>query len=386
MAHPRPTRSIPSLRDLVAPPLLALFVIIAGSDRAQGQEPVEPILRGEVVRDSQAVSGSTVTLHRVAPQSAGEVDSTRTGTEGEFQFRLPTVPGAEAESGDVYFASVRHDGVLYFGQAVNQTAQLDSLYRIAVYDTVSAPPEGREFSIIARNLILEEAEDGWTVVDLFRIQNSGRRTVVARDGGIVWSHPLPPSATDFEPGESDLAPDAVAFRDGQIRVSSPTPPGERSYLMRYHVPELPFQLPVADSTQRMEMLVREPAPPVTVSGLQQLEPVQLEPESNYRRFAGADLAGQVIEISEGEEGGSGQVAWFAVILGLVLAGAAVYGMKRAPGAKAAAEKTRSQLLLEIAELDAAFQDRDDLSSRARKQYETERKRMKEKIRKLEEEV
>lgn len=342
------------------------------------------MLRGEVVRDSQAVSGANVTLHRVAPQSAGEVDSTRTGAEGRFRFRLPTIPGAEAETGDVYFASVRHDGVLYFGQAVNQTAQLDSLYRIEVYDTVSAPPEGREFPIVARNLILEEADDGWTVVDLFRIQNPGRRTVVARSGGIVWSHPLPPSATDFEPGESDLAPDAVVFQDGEIRVSSPTPPGERTYLMRYHVPQLPFQLPVADSIRRMEMLVREPAPPVTVSGLQQLEPVQLEPESNYRRFAGADLAGQVIEISEGEEGGSGPVAWFAVILGLILAGAAVYGMKRAPGARATAGESRSQLLLEIAELDAAFQGRDDLSSRARKQYEAERKRLKEKLRRLEE--
>lgn len=386
MASPRSTGSTRILRRLAVSAIVAVLLVVIRGGAALGQEPVEATLRGEVLRDSQAVSGVMVTLHRVSPQEAGQVDSTRTGDAGDFLFRLPTVPGADAESGDVYFASVRHDGVMYFGQALNQTVQLDSLYRIQVYDTVSAPPGGRDFPIVARNLLVEEAEDGWTVVDLFRLQNQGDRTVVAREGGIVWSHPLPPSATDFQPGESDLAPDAVTFRDGEIRVSSPTPPGERTYLMRYHVPELPFEVPVADTTRRMEMLVREPAPPLTVTILQQLEPVQIEPESNYRRFAGADLVDQVVEISEGEESDAGQVAWFAVILGLILAGAAVYAVKRAPAAVATASETetRSQLLLEIAELDAAFQGREDLSARAKRQYESERERLKARLKALEE--
>lgn len=345
---------------------------------------MDPTLQGEVLRSSQPVSRIMVTLHQVSPQSAGQVDSTLTGEAGRFAFVLPTVPGSDPEGGDVYFASVRHDGVLYFGQALNQTAQLDSLYRIEVYDTVSAPPEGRDFPIVARNLLLEEVEDGWTVVDLFRIQNEGERTVVAREGGIVWSHSLPESARDFQPGESDLAPDAVVFGDGEIRVSSPTPPGERTYLMRYHLPELPFTIPVSEGTQRIEMLVREPAPPLSISGLQQLEPVSIEPESSYRRFAAAEPTGKDIEISEGEEGGMGQVAWFAVILGLVLAAGAVYAVQRRPEATAAGGgPNRNQLLLEIAELDAAFQGREDLSAGARKRYQAERKRLKQRLKEIE---
>ncbi|MDX1568571.1 MAG: hypothetical protein R3223_12265, partial [Longimicrobiales bacterium] len=230
------------MRALVAPSLPASLLAavtlltsahVSPSGKLVAQEPVEPVLDGQVVRNDRPMPGTMVTLHRVSPQAAGQVDSTRTGEEGRFGFTLPTVPGTDPEGGDVYFASVRHDGVLYFGQAVNQTAQLDSLYRIEVHDTVSASPGGREFPIVARNLLLEEREEGWTVVDLFRIQNEGDRTVVARSGGIVWSHPLPASAVNFQPGESDLAPDAVVFADGEIRVSSPTPPGERTYLMRY---------------------------------------------------------------------------------------------------------------------------------------------------------
>lgn len=345
---------------------------------------MDPTLEGEVVRGDQPLPDMMVTLHRVSPESAGQVDSTLTGGGGRFDFLLPTVPGSSPEGGDVYFASVRHDGVLYFGQALNQTAQLDSLYRIEVYDTTSALPEGRDFPIAARNLLLEEAEDGWMVVDLFRIRNEGERTVVAREGGIVWSHALPTSAVDFQPGESDLAPDAVVFEDGEIRVSSPTPPGERTYLMRYRVPELPFTIPVSEGTQRVEMLIREPAPPLSVTGLQQLEPVSIEPESSYRRFAAAEPTGQDIEIGEGDEGGMGQVAWFAVIMALVLAGAAVYAVQRRPGAATAGEGPgRDELLLEIAELDAAFQGREDLSADARQRYRAERDRLKKRLKELE---
>lgn len=365
-------------------PLFLLLLPLLQASPALAQEPVDPTLGGEVVRNTRPVPDVMVTLHRVSPQSAGQLDSTRTVEGGRFDFVLPTIPGSDPEGGDVYFASVRHDGVLYFGQAINQTAQLDSLYRIEVFDTTSAPPGGRDFPIVARNLLVEEVEDGWTVVDLFRVQNEGERTVVAREGGIVWSHPLPASATDFQPGESDLAPDAVVFADGEIRVSSPTPPGERTYLMRYHVPELPITIPVSEETRRIEMLVREPAPPLTVSGLEQLEPVSIEPESSYRRFAAAEPTGQEIEISEGDEGGMGEVAWFAVVLGLILAGAAVYTVQRSPrAARASGGPSRNELLLEIAELDAAFQGREDLSSEARERYQAERKRLKQRLKELE---
>ncbi|MFW6206829.1 MAG: hypothetical protein ACOC5J_02740, partial [Gemmatimonadota bacterium] len=386
-AEPGGLRAIHALsQGLPAPVFFCLLATLAAVSPVElvAQEPVDPALEGQVVRNDQPMPSTTVNLHRVSPGAAGQVDSTRTGEEGRFRFTLPTVPGSDPEGGDVYFASVRHDGVLYFGQAINQTAQLDSVYRIEVHDTVSASPRGRDFPIVARNLLLEETDEGWTVVDLFRIQNEGDRTVVAREGGIVWSHPLPASATDFQPGESDLAPDAVVFADGEIRVSSPTPPGERSYIMRYELADLPFTIPVSEGTQRVEMLIREPAPPLTVSGLQQLEPVSIEPESSYRRFAAAEPTGQDIEISEGDEGGMGEVAWFAVVLGLVLAAGAVYAVQTRPRAAPGRGRhpTRNELLLEIAELDAAFQGREDLSAEARARYEDERKRLKERLAEL----
>ncbi len=357
-------------------------MLSASPIQGPAQEPAEPVLEGIVVRDEEPMPDGLVTLHRVAQEAAGQVDTTQVDGEGRFRFELPTVPGSSGEDGEVYFASVRHQGVLYFGSAISRAAQLDSVYRIQVHDTTASPPEGASFRIAARNLLLEEADEGWTVVDLFRLQNERDRTVVASEGDAVWMHPLPPEARNFEVGESDLAPSAVSFEEGGIRVSSPVPPGERTYLMRYDVPEFEFTIPVTQPTERFEILLREPAPELTASGLSRVQPVEIEPGSNYRRFAGADLQNTVVEITEGTEGDNSRVAWLAVILGLVLAGAAIVAVRKgalipAPeGGGRGGPGSREEILLRIAELDDAFREREDLSAEQRQRYEAERRELK----------
>jgi hypothetical protein len=324
-------------------------------------------MSGQVLRGDEPLTDATVVLHSVSPDSSGQVDSVRVTSDGRFEFDLPGDLDDE-ERTQIYFASVRHEGVLYFGQAVAQSAQLDSLYLVLAYDAVPAPAEGVELPLSVRNLILEQSEGGWRATDLFQIRNDGNETFVAAEGGVVWSHPLPPGATDPQLGRGDLSPDAISFEDGVIKVSAPLPPGERLLLVRYLLPTLPATVPIAVPTDVMELLVLEPAPPIEASPLQQMEVVGVE-GSSYRRYSATDLQGVDLTIEEVDPPGSFPTGWMAVIFALIMTGVGLYVYYRSPSAPAevrvassagagssppraaAPDRDRQALILQVARID-----------------------------------
>jgi hypothetical protein len=302
----------------------------------------------------------------VSPSESGELDSIPSGSDGTFLLSLPHVPDSEDRS-EVFFASVRHQGILYFGPPVTDPIQLDSAYVIEAYDTVSAPVEGAELTVLVRNLFIERDEEGLRATDLFQIGNAGNRTFVPRADGVTWAYPLPSGSSGFLQGQGDLPPEQITFENGQVLVTAPLPPGERLLVLRYRLEELTTTIPMPGETQRAELLIREPAAPLNVTVLEASAPVELEPGSSYRRFLGEDLSSVTAAVMLVEPPGGLPVEWMAVLMAFVLAGVAVWAVKRAPSvpvtagvatgepsdvapsADAAEEKRR--LLLEIARLD-----------------------------------
>lgn len=359
------------------------------------------------MKDSIPLQQGTVVLHRVTRQEAGEVDSVRLGDDGRFEFLLPAVPDPEGR-GDVYFASIRHQGIFYFGGAITQAVQLDSLYRIEVHDTVGAPPGGADLPVSHRTVFLEEGEERWEVTDLFELHNDRGRTVVGTEGGVTWTYPLPEEARDFRAGQGDFPPDAVDFEEGEVRVSAPVPPGRRVFVVRYAVPSLELTIPLPGATEVVELLIREPAPAVEVPLLEASPPVELEPGTTYRTFTAEDLRDTRIRVRPGEEERSFPVEWLAVILALVLAvaGLVAVGMgrrerlpggtpagpvpaprgERAPGGERdptgdvrGEGATRQELILEIARLDEAFEATDDPTPEEEARYRARRERLIERL-------
>lgn len=385
--------------------LVLSLSLLPGSLSAQ--QPAEPRLRGEVVKDGAPVAGGTVVLHRVTREDAGEVDSVRLGSDGSFEFALPAVPDPEGRR-DVYFASIRYQGIFYFGAAVTRPVQLDSLYTIEVHDTARAPAGGAELPVSHRTLFLEEGEEAWEVTDLFELRNDGGRTVVAAPGAATWTYPLPGEARDFRTGQGDFPPDAVAFSESGVQVSAPMPPGRRVFVVRYSVPSLDLVVPLPGTTEVMEVLIREPAPPVDVRPLAAAPPVELEPGSTYRTFTGEDLRDTEIRMRPSEAEGEFPVEWLAVILALVLAvaGLAAVGLGRrqrpsggtapapegpptptaspaGPDAPATDGLTRQELVLEIARLDEAFEAKEDPTPEDEARYRARRRRLLERLASLE---
>ena len=302
--------------------------------------------------DEPADSG-TVVLHRVSAFFTGEVDSVAVGSDGRFEFVIPELSGIPGD--DVYFASIRHQGVLYFGGPVTETADTVGTYLIQAYPAVGATPETR-VPLRVRNTFVERAESGagWRITDLFEIENNTQTTVIASEHGPSWSYPLPPGAVDFAVGESDLASEAASFSGGRVNTSAPVPPGESVYLFRYRIADDAFRLPLEGATGSMELLFREPAGEFTVGGLAAVGPMELE-GGTFRRFAGRELAPSVVTVEPGRAASpQDSIPLVAVLLALALTVAGSFLAMRTRLRPARVANARSQALVEIARLDEAW--------------------------------
>lgn len=326
------------------------------------------MLEGRVVKGGAPVDSATVVLHRVAVDTAGEIDSVRVADDGRFRFALPSVPDPGGR-GEVYFASVRHLDILYFGPAVHRAVQLDSLYAIEVHDTAVVESGGADLVLDVRYIVLEEVEDGWQITDLFQVLHEGDRTLVpGEEGRTVWSHPLPEGIRDVEVGGGDLPPDATVYQGGSFRVMAPVPPGERQFVIRYRAEDLGLTFPLPGPTRQMELLIREPAPPVEVTGLGTAEPLEMNAGLRYRRFAATGLAAGSVVLEEGRGPTRIPARGLAVGMALLLTAAGLWvylrgraptpapapGGGRMPAGPPAGVNRRRALLLEVARIDEAL--------------------------------
>ncbi len=371
----------------IVPLLLATILAVALPHGAVAQEEPPPELAGRVLLGDRPVDTATVVLHRVTADEAGPVDSVRVDEEGSFRFALPGLPGAN-DARNIYFASVRRYGVLYFGSPIARPAQLDSIYTVQTYEPREVREDGEELPIAIRNLFLTRTQEGWSVTDLFEVRNESEWTYVGADDGPVWRYPLPPEATNFQVGQGDLPSDAVEFADGMVTVSAPIPPGERLYIFTYTFPDLNFELPMPGTTEVIQMLISEPAPDLRVEGLERDRPVEMEPGVQYRRFAGENLADLSVSIAEEEEGTGIPIREMAVLLALLLTGAAIWAVRRRQEEEAPVEAPveitdREELLMAIAALDEEFEAKEGPSEEEEAHYRERRRELMERLRQTE---
>jgi hypothetical protein len=336
---------------------MALLLTAFVATPAIPQETAEAVIRGRVMLGDGPLPGATVVIHRVAPDGSGELDSIAAGTDGTFRVRLPHVPDPENRS-EMFFASVRHQGILYFGVPVTTAAELDSVYLIQAYDTLTAPVGGADLPVRVRNVFLEGDASGWRVTDLLQVSNPDPHTLVPRAGDVVWRYPLPSEATDFELGQGDFGPEQAVFDASGVRIESSVPPGERILVIRYRLPSPATSFPMPGFTERAELLIKEPAPRLAVTGLDPVAAVELEPGNTYRRYLGAGLQDSSVDVEEVEEGRALRIQWLTVALALLLTLAGILAVQRrgrVPPAVDTAQDERSRILLEIARLDESHE-------------------------------
>ena len=371
--------------------LLAASVASAQDSSASRTPPREApqslaprTVSGRVVRPGRTgmvtVSRIWVTLHRVAADSSGPVDSVRTDASGRYSNRYTPV-GGDA----VYFASSMYSGVAYFTAPLPPRDAAGDAGEITVFDTTSTPVTIRTRG---RHLVVSSSSvDGRrTLVEVFELSNDTTVTAVAgARGRATWSAPLSPNGTGYQVGQSDIGANAVQFRDGRVLAYASFSPGIRQIAFSYSVPasDFPLEIPVGDPVGVFEVLVEDPGATASGGGLAEQQPVALEGRT-FRRFLAQDVkrgAKLVINVGAPTAPRGNRMLLVPVIVAavaMVLALAFALTRRRSGRVVAADDDATdaAHIARDIAELDDAFERVASPSDAERDAYRERREALK----------
>ena len=261
---------------------LALLGALAGSS-ASAQSGTT--LAGRVVKDGTPVAGAEVALHQVTAQQSGQIGLATTGAGGSFAFALPP---ADTASFNVFFVTVEHLGVRYFGAPVHR-GEVPPTYDVQVFDTASALPGA--VRIARRSAILFPETDGsWSANELIRVVNSGGRTIVAEPTSPSFDFALPEGATDFQVTEGDVASEDLTLVGQRAVFVGELIPGARELFIRYRLPggQTAVELSTSGATDTFDVFIPEASATATVTGLGTTRVTTVENE-RFVQYTGTDL-------------------------------------------------------------------------------------------------
>ena len=123
-------------------------------------------------------------------------------------------------------------------------------------------------------------------------------------------------------------------------------------MIRYRLASLASMIPAPGRTASFELMIREPAPPVLVSGLEFLDVVALGPGTPYRRYVGSEMVDVDLTLVQTEEQGTLPLEWLALLVTAMLLVGGFFAYAR-PRRRVAAElgQGREALILEVARID-----------------------------------
>jgi hypothetical protein len=269
------------------------------------------LLRGSAER---ALPGQWVTLHRVASDGAGPLDSMRTGAGGRFSFRYrPT-----GDSTALYFASTQYGGIAYFTTPAKAKDSPGGV--ISVFDTTSS---NVPLTVVSRHIVISLPDTGRSrvVLELLVLTNSGDRTLVTSAArASTFEVPLPSGAIEPRAAEGDVPDEAMSFGGGVLRVSAPIAPGTKRVSVTYRMPVTadPIEFAAAGPAELLEVLIEDPAGTATGAGVREEAPTSAAGRT-FRRFVGEKFAaGNGIKVSAP----TGVASAFGIIA-MIVSGAAI---------------------------------------------------------------
>lgn len=176
------------------------------------------------------------------------IDSIRTDAVGGYRFRV-----AAPDTGSLYLVSIQRDGIAYFSQplrvAPGASVKVDP---ITVYDTSSrGDPVAVERLLVT--FAKAKSDGSRDVLHVLELHNRDLTTRIAPDTTRpTWRGVLPAGALQFQVGESDFSPQAVALKGDTVMVFGPVQPGpSRQLSFAYVLPanattvELPVDQPIS---------------------------------------------------------------------------------------------------------------------------------------------
>ena len=334
--------------------------------------------------------GIMVTLHRVGPDTAGPVDSVRSGPDGRYLFRYRPYGAAEA----LYFVSASHAGIAHFSPPLRGASVTGEDAEVTIYDTTSkalgVTVRGRHVVISTPAVASAGGESRRTVIEVYELSNDSMRTMIAGEGSgerPTWTAILPPGATNFQVGQGDVSEDAVSFTNGRVLVYAPFAPGLKQVSFSYMLPAtaFPLRIPIERPTELFEVLLEEPDGRATGAGLAAQGPVEAEGRTFQRFLAQGAPANAVATVTIEDRGGSSRTLYI-LLVALAVGVAMLIGLARAFTRRASStvvprlgDDDPDVLARQIAALDATYEADGAKDDAARAAYEERRARLKERL-------
>jgi hypothetical protein len=298
---------------------------------------------------------------------------------------------AAGSSEAIYFVSASFDGIAYFSIPLREQATRGEDAQITVFDTTSGAVP---IHVLGHHIILgaPNPQGRREAVEVFELGND---TSVTRVSGSahrpVWEGFLPRGAIDAKVNPTgEIAPTALSFADGRVRLFAPLSPGSRQLSYAYQVAKdaLPLTYPLEQPTGVLEVLLEEPRAKVAGAGLAEVQPTTASGRA-FRRYLAQNVSGQAavqIDIPFAvEDARSRFFVAIAIVSGLAMLGAIFYASRRrrafvpAVHARTTHAPATEELLQAIAQLDARFEQSDVTTADARAEYEAERGRLKSRL-------
>jgi len=307
-----------------------------------------------------------------------------TDARGRYHFRYTPSGSTEA----IYFVSASYDGIAYFSVPLREPVTRGDDAGIMVFDTTSGPVP---INILGHHVILgaPDPQGQREAVEVFELGNDSSVTRVS--GGSnrpVWTTQLPRKALDPKINPTgEVAPSAVSFADGRVRLFAPVSPGARQLSYAYRLPRnaLPITIPIDQPTSVLEVLLEEPKATVSGTSITEVAPTATSGRT-FRRFLGQNIALSRLLIDVPFTLGDARSLYFVVVAGVcgaaMVAAIVVAARRRGdaiPASVASPARPTDALLHAIATLDARFETAPASSAEDRAAYEAERARLKSRL-------
>lgn len=232
-----------------------------------------------------AFPGVRVTLHRIGPDHAAPLDSMRSDAAGRYAFSYRRTGDTTA----LYFVSATRAGIAYFTSPLRQPRVEGDAADLMLFDTTSAPVP---IHVRGRHVVVAAADSDGTrqVVEVFEVSNDSNVTRIAGHAGATFETPMPHGATEFAPGDGEVAAQAFTVADDRVRVVAPLAPGVKQFSFSYRLPagqlDVAFAVPAA--TDVLEVLLEDPGATATGAGLKAVAQATTAGRV-FRRFLGHDV-------------------------------------------------------------------------------------------------
>lgn len=282
------------------------------------------------------VPGVMVTLHRVGPDSAGPLDSTRTDAAGGYRLAYRRFGSDEA----LYFAAAVYHGIAYFSAPLRGERVEGDAAEITVFDTTSRPVR---LTVQGHHVVVSAPSPDGTreIVEVYELSNDTTATVVPKDTlSSVWSVALPRAAAGFAGGPGDVAPAALSRRGDRVHLLASFGPGVKQLSYHYTLPEgaFPLRTQLDQPASVLEVLLEEEGAQVRGASVRFVGHATTQGRSFKRFLSQGASAGEELRIDVPTAAGASRTRVTAALAAAILAamvGALVFALRRRPRSRRA---------------------------------------------------